>query len=183
MLWSDGSRLDNGRNGAGIAWQEDTGEWQSQGQALGQGLEVFDAELAAAGKALEIARDMRTTESVTVLLDSQAAINRLRHSDPGPGQEATLRLWKAAQALVDDNREVNVGWILGHQEVEGNKRADQAVKKTAARSTVTSNEKVSLAHVRRAQTEVRKAHRQDWLSNALRNKASECRHRYRTQND
>src|SRR5437773_10665012 len=60
---------------------------------------------------------------------------------------------------------------------------NQAVKKTAARSTVTSNEKVSLAHVRKAQTEVREAHRQDWLSNALRNKASEHRRRYRAQND
>ena len=52
----------------------------------------FDAELAAAGKALEIVRDMRITESITVLLDSQAVINRLRHSDPGPGQETMFRL-------------------------------------------------------------------------------------------
>src|SRR5438034_2108725 len=87
-----------------------------------------------------------------------------------------------ATSLVDDNREVNIGWIPGHQGVEGNERADQAVKKAAARSTATSNEKVSLAHVRRAQTEVREAHRQDWLSNALRNKASERRRRYRAQN-
>ena len=85
--------------------------------------------------------------------------------------------------LIDDNREVNVGWILSHQGVEDNKQADQTAKKAAARSTATSNEKVSLAHVRRAQTEVREAHRQDWLSNALRNKASECRCRYRAQND
>ena len=125
---------------------------------------------------------MRTAESVTVLLDSQAAINRLRHADPGPGQETTLRLWKATQALVDNNREVNIGWIPGHQGVEGNERADQAAKKAAARPTVTSNEKVSLAHVRRAQTEVREGHRQDWLSNTLRNKAPECRRRYRLQN-
>ena len=45
--------------------------------------------------------------------------------------------------------------------MKDNKQADQTVKKTAARSTVTSNEKVSLAHVRRAQTEVREAHKQD----------------------
>src|SRR5438034_3100928 len=72
---------------------------------------------------------------------------------------------------------------LGHQGVKDNKQADQTVKKTAVRSTVTSNKKVSLAHVRKAQTEAREAHRQDWLSNALRNKASECRHRYRAQNN
>ena len=45
--------------------------------------------------------------------------------------------------------------------MKNNKQADQTVKKIAVRSTVTSNEKVSLAHVRKAQTKVRKAHKQD----------------------
>ena len=126
---------------------------------------------------------MRITKSVTVLLDFQMIINRLHHFNSESKQETMLRLWKTAQALMKDNREINIDWILSHQEVEDNKQADQTVKKTAARSMITSNEKVSLAHVRRAQTEVRKAHKQDWLNNALKNKASECRHRYRAQND
>ena len=180
VLWSDDSHLDNEKNKAEIVWQKNTKEWQSQKQTLKQKLEIFDAELAATDKALEITRDMRITESITVLLDSQTVINRLRHSDSESEQETMLRLWKTAQALIDDNRKINIDWILSHQEMKDNKWADQTVKKTAVRSTITSNEKVSLAYVRKAQTEIREAHKQDWLSNALRNKASEHRHRYRT---
>ncbi len=67
--------------------------------------------------------------------------------------------------------------------MKDNKWADQIIKKIAVRSTVISNKKVSLAHIRRVQTEVKEAHKQDWLNNALRNKASEHRHRYRSQSD
>ncbi|ODM14581.1 hypothetical protein SI65_09926 [Aspergillus cristatus] len=44
-IWSDGSRLENGRCGAGIAWQEPGGTWKTQGLPLGRGYEVFDTEL------------------------------------------------------------------------------------------------------------------------------------------
>ena len=67
--------------------------------------------------------------------------------------------------------------------MKDNKWVNQIIKKTAVRSTITSNEKVSLAHVRKIQTKIRKVHKQDWLNNALKNKASECKHRYRSQND
>ncbi|KKA16155.1 reverse transcriptase, partial [Rasamsonia emersonii CBS 393.64] len=54
-LWSDGSRLENGRTGAGIAWQNPQGAWQSQEIPLGKGKEVFDAELMGVCRALELA--------------------------------------------------------------------------------------------------------------------------------
>ncbi len=121
MFWSDDSHLDNERNEAGVVWQKNTGEWQSQEQTLEQKLEIFDAELAAADKALEIMRDMRITESITVLLDFQTVINRLCHSDSELNQETMLRLWKTAQALIDNNKEINIDWISDHQEVKDNK--------------------------------------------------------------
>jgi hypothetical protein len=53
-LWSDGSRLDNGRVGAGVAWQA-LGAWHAQGVPLGTSKEVFNAKLIGAYKALELA--------------------------------------------------------------------------------------------------------------------------------
>ena len=126
---------------------------------------------------------MRITESITVLLDFQTIINRLHHSDSESEQETMLRLWKATQVLMNDNKEINIDWISDHQEVKDNEQINQTVKKTVVRITDTSNEKVSLAHIRRVQIEIREAYRQDWLSNALKNKASEHRHRYKTQNN
>ena len=81
VLWSDDSCLDNERNRVRIVWQKNTKKWQSQKLTLKQKLEIFDAKLAVADKALEIMKDMRITESVTVLLDFQTIINRLCHSN------------------------------------------------------------------------------------------------------
>ena len=121
VLWSDDSHLDNRRNRAEIVWQKNTEEWQSQKLILKQKLEIFNAELITADRALEIAEDMRFTESVMMLLDFQTVINRLHHSDSESEQETMFRLWKTAQTLINDNREINVDWILNHQEVKNNK--------------------------------------------------------------
>jgi hypothetical protein len=75
-LWSDGSRLDNGRVGAGVAWQT-LGVWHARGVPLGIGKEVFDAKLIGACKALELALKIRDRGPVMVVLDSQTAISRI----------------------------------------------------------------------------------------------------------
>ncbi|KAE8335346.1 hypothetical protein BDV24DRAFT_169288 [Aspergillus arachidicola] len=85
-MWSDGSRLDNGQTGAGVVWQELSGTWTTKQVSLGQGKEVFDAELAGVYKALEIAEQLDYKGPIRVLLDSQAAIARLRDNRTGAGQ-------------------------------------------------------------------------------------------------
>jgi hypothetical protein len=54
-IWLDGSRLENGRTGAGVAWQDYSGAWECRKIPLGQVKEVFNAELIGVYKALEIA--------------------------------------------------------------------------------------------------------------------------------
>ncbi|ODM15198.1 hypothetical protein SI65_09437 [Aspergillus cristatus] len=81
-IWSDRSRLENGRCGAGLAWQE-PGSWKTQGFPLGKGYEVFDAELLGVVQALQLADKMGDQRPVTILLDSQAAIARLQHTQSG----------------------------------------------------------------------------------------------------
>ena len=76
-IWSDGSRLENGKSGAGIAWQEPGGTWRTRGFPLGKGYEVFDAELLGVVRALQLAEKVGDQRPVTILLDSQAAIARL----------------------------------------------------------------------------------------------------------
>ena len=67
--------------------------------------------------------------------------------------------------------------------MKNNEQTNQIIKKIVVRSMITNNDKMFLAHIRKAQTEIRKAHKQNWLNNALRNKVLECRHRYRSQNN
>jgi len=58
---------------------------------LGKRYEVFDAELLGVVRALQLAEKVGDQRPVTILLDSQAAIARLRHTQPGPGQALVIQ--------------------------------------------------------------------------------------------
>jgi ribonuclease HI len=180
-LWSDGSRLDNGRVGAGVAWQNPLGAWQAREVPLGLGKEVFDAELVGACEALEIAMEDRGREPVTVLLDSQAAISRLRHQRVGPGQSLAIRAHRAAQALEARGRPVTIQWVPGHQGIEGNERADQAAKKAASKPSRRGCSELSIAYANRTRTEVVSTQRKQWLARALGCRSLVAQRAYRAQ--
>jgi hypothetical protein len=61
-------------------------------------MEVFDTELWAIGLALEVKIEKRETlqrhgvKTVAVISDSQAAIRRTVHLEPGPGQLLVRRI-------------------------------------------------------------------------------------------
>ena len=60
--------------GAGVAWKPTHMPWRTTEYPLEKGLEVFDAELHGACRALEIAQNLKNDERVTLFLDSQAVI-------------------------------------------------------------------------------------------------------------
>jgi len=89
--WTDGLRSDDGRAGAAAVCKH-RNEWRSRRSFLGTGrMEVFDAELWAIGLALDVAIEKREAwqmhgvRTVAVFGDSQAAIPRAAHLEPGPG--------------------------------------------------------------------------------------------------
>jgi ribonuclease HI len=180
-LWSDGSRLESGRVGAGVAWQHSWGAWQTRGVPLGLGKEVFDAELVGACEALEIALKDRNRGLVIVLLDSQAAISRLSHLGVGPGQSLAMRAHRAAQALEAQGKPVTIQWVPGHQGIEGNERADQAAKQAASKPLRGGCGELSIAYTNRARTETTRARRQQWLTKALGCRSLEAQRAYQAQ--
>ena len=108
-LWSDGSRQDDGRTGAGVALQAVPGApWECLEVPMGTGYEVFDAELVGVASALEWALERHLEGPIHVLLDAQAAITRLQSTDPGPGQSLALRAHRAASRLAISGRPVTV---------------------------------------------------------------------------
>lgn len=56
VLWTDGSKLDNGNTGAAVCWKDKRSDrWRQKSVFLGRNKEVLDAELWAISNALEIA--------------------------------------------------------------------------------------------------------------------------------
>jgi Reverse transcriptase (RNA-dependent DNA polymerase)/Endonuclease-reverse transcriptase len=78
-IWTDGSRLDSGHLGTGLAWKTTSQEpqWRQKSLGIGYAKEVFDAELIGILEALKIAvkeRKQRNYSQLTIFSDSQPAI-------------------------------------------------------------------------------------------------------------
>jgi ribonuclease HI len=177
-IWSDGSRLENGRTGAGVAWQDPNGTWKTRGFPLGSGHEVFDAELLGVIQALRIAKRTSGNKPITILLDSQAAIARLRHTRAGAGQSFALQAHAIARDLQAQGRELTIQWVPGHAGIEGNEKADQVAKEAATKPGSIPGG-LSLAFTRRACTEIVKARKQGWLTQALAKRSLQNQRAYR----
>lgn len=84
-FWSEGSSLEYGGTEAGVIWKDSQGCWMTRGFSLGRGQEILGAETLGIVQALHLARNIGGWRSVTVIFDSQAAISKLQHTQPGPG--------------------------------------------------------------------------------------------------
>ena len=153
-IWSDGSRLENGRCGVGIAWQEPGGTWKTRGYSLGKGCQVSDAELLGVVRALQVAEKVGDQRPVIILLESQAAIARLQHTQPGPGQALVIQAHAIAKRLHTQGRQPTIQWVPGHAGVKGNEKANQVAKQAAGKPPGRGPKEISLAFARRARTEV-----------------------------
>jgi ribonuclease HI len=96
----------------------------------------FECELVGLRLGLEIGRDARLPSSgarITLLTDSQAAIDRLRNPrTPKPGQYILTQIQEVADSLPPSTQ-VTIRWCPGHVGVLGNEMADR--KAAAARNS------------------------------------------------
>ena len=158
-VWTDGSRLENKRVGAAIAFRRE-GSWKEQGVYLGRNKEVFDAELFAIGQALEELNSRGERDKrYTIFSDSQAAISRIQHDRTGPGQTLAIRAIASTEAIVMRGNMVTIRWVASHAGITGNELADRTAKLAAEGRMEEAGQEylreASLSHLTRTTTETR----------------------------
>jgi len=125
MWWTDGSRSDDGRVGAAAVCKQRDG-WRDFRSYLGTGrMEVYDAKLWAIGLTLRESVKKRDTlqihgvMKVAAFSDSQAAIRRTEHLEPGPGQPLARWIDQSARTLRKAGIETEIHWVPGHTGIPG----------------------------------------------------------------
>jgi len=88
VLWTDGSRDDNGVVGYAVVWKKGQ-SWAGRMVHMVFFQEAYDAECAAIARAAESAK-RQMLGRVRIFTDAQAAITRTAHVEPCPGQDYAL---------------------------------------------------------------------------------------------
>ena len=153
VLWTDGSKLDNGNTGAAVCWKDKRSDrWRQKSVFLGRNKEVLDAELWAISNALEIAtkETLNTGNTpITIFCDSQKALQAIQR--PYFHKENRFlrgQIYHRAKILHSTGHPIVCWWIPGHSGLEGNKRADLAAKSRAERGGKQAERWSSLAYIK-----------------------------------
>jgi ribonuclease HI len=184
--YTDGSRLDNKKVGAAVAWarpggEDEEPEWTGESWHLGNNKEVFDAELYALWKAAQRFNGRQhQNENYTIFTDSQAAILRCKNDAFGPGQHLAKLFIQETEALADRGCTTEVRWVPSHVDVAGNEAADKMAKEAANNSRKPSQKHTpfrtrttaSQTYLKRVATEKKQADTKEWITTRIRERKS-----------
>ena len=183
ILWCNASKLDQGGAGAAVVWKGEFGrKWQEKTVSLGKNNEILDAEIWGISEALKLARQkaIRAQQQLVVCIfcDAQTAINKLAKMDSSTGQALKIQIYQKADQLIQRGHSISVLWVLGHNGLKRNKRADKATKKAATEQQIRTAKWASLNYIKRQITDEKKAQICSWHEQKTKERESSRRGHY-----
>jgi len=109
-------------------------------------------------------------KTVAVFSDSQAAIRRTAHLEPGPGQRLARRINRRARAILAHSIKTEIHWVPGHSGIPGNEEADRQanVAREARGDTAIERPYSSASNMARRISEGRSAAKAKWEADKCR---------------
>ena len=93
---------------------------------------TYEAEVVGGLLAAELIRKERAVHTATIRLDSQAVMQALGGRSAKPAQSLLNSVHEACHEWLTDrrhhDRQLTIGWVSGHDGVEGNEHADNEAK-------------------------------------------------------
>jgi len=122
---------------------------------MGYYQEACDAECAAIAGALAVAAgraERHKLARVRIFTNAQAAIARMTHDEPGPGQTNAIQARQAIAILRKQEPavEIEINWCPAHKGIPGNEVADKWAKLAASEPDEHGVEWLTLADGTRA---------------------------------
>jgi hypothetical protein len=87
-------------------------ELESNKGCLGEFETAFDGEVEAIADLMEYVTDNEIAGDIAIHSDSQAAIARVGHTGPGPGQDRAIRVVKAVKHRLTRGWHTSIEWVL-----------------------------------------------------------------------